>query len=78
MFLQDGSTNVIEMHGTLPDNLILYEDTAPMYAVAKRIVWKLKYGDSYFIVVGTSFYTAISNELVKIARGEACKSRYYK
>lgn len=77
-----GSKNVIPIHGRLPvdDELcaenfstmlnvpVLYGDPAPLYVEAKRLVKNLSYGDSYFIVVGTSFYTTFSQELLKIAK----------
>ena len=68
-----GSKDVLEIHGTLPDNLILYGDTAPLYGVAKKLVQKLRYGASYFVVVGTSFYTAISRDLLRIAKHRKAK-----
>lgn len=74
-----GSTNVLEIHGTLPintddaesllnSNIVLYGDLAPEYAKAIKMVKSLKYGESYFVVVGVSFYTEISNVLLKIAK----------
>lgn len=68
-----GSTNVLEIHGQLPDALVLYGDTAPLYSTAKKIVKQLKYADAYFVVVGTSFYTLISRELLKIAKQRKAK-----
>lgn len=63
-----GSKRVINMHGDLPDDVVLYGDLAPRYADAKRIVKNMKYNDSILLVVGTSFHTQISNEIVSIAR----------
>lgn len=68
-----GSKEVLEIHGTLSDNLVLYGDEAPLYREAKKMVRKLKFGDSYFIVVGVSFNTLISQELVKIARSRLAR-----
>lgn len=76
-----GSRNVIEIHGVLPtrevleepdfpltyDNIVLYGDLAPKYETAIKLVKNLAYKDSYFVVVGTSFYTGISGLLLKIA-----------
>lgn len=77
-----GSKNVIEVHGVLPtkeqvleedfpityDGIVLYGDIAPKYEEAIKLVKSLEYGKSYFIVVGTSFYTGISKTLLKIAK----------
>lgn len=76
-----GSLNVTEVHGTLPtkdqlnkddfilyDKLVLYGDIAPQYETAYKMVKSLEYNNSYFVVVGTSFYTNISNELLKLAK----------
>lgn len=56
----------------LYDKLVLYEDVAPQYQTAYKMVKSLAYNNSYFVIVGTSFYTNISNELLKIA-----KTQYY-
>ena len=77
-----GSKNVIEIHGVLPtrdqleeyyfpltyDGIVLYGDLAPKYEEAIRLVKNLEYDNSYFVVVGTSFYTGISEQLMKIAK----------
>ena len=77
-----GSKNVIEVHGVLPtkeqvleedfpityDGIVLYGDIAPKYEEAIKLVRSLEYGKSYFIIVGTSFYTGISETLLKIAK----------
>lgn len=77
-----GNQNVIEIHGTLPiremleeydfpltyDGIVLYGDLAPKYEEAIKLVKNLEYGNSYFVVVGTSFYTGISELLMKIAK----------
>ena len=77
-----GSKNVIEVHGVLPtreeleeelfpltyDGIILYGDLAPKYDDAIRMVRQLDYNNSYFIIVGTSFYTGISEQLYRIAK----------
>lgn len=76
-----GSSDVIEIHGVLPtreileeydfpltyDGIVLYGDLSPKYEEAIRLVKNLEYGNSYFVVVGTSFYTGISELLIKIA-----------
>lgn len=77
-----GSQSVIEVHGVLPtreeldeelfpityDGIVLYGDIALKYEEAIKLVKSLEYGKSYFIVVGTSFYTGISETLLKIAK----------
>lgn len=77
-----GSKNVIEVHGVLPDTdtledddfpltydgIVLYGDIAPKYEDAIKLVKSLEYDNSYFVVVGTSFYTVISELLMKIAK----------
>lgn len=77
-----GSKNVIEMHGVLPtreeledpefvlhyDKLVLYGDIAPEYERAAKLVKSLEYENSFFIVVGTSFYTGISTKLLRLAK----------
>ena len=80
-----GSDNVIEVHGVLPTreeleyeyfpaeyrDIVLYGDHAPKYSDAIRLVEGLKFGESAFVVVGTSFYTSISEVLLCIARQRA-------
>lgn len=82
-----GSTNVIEVHGVLPtreeveeedfpltyDGIVLYGDIAPKYEAAIKMVKSLEYDNSYFVIVGTSFYTGISEQLYKIARQRHAK-----
>lgn len=82
-----GSKDVIEVHGVLPTReqledeyfpqeyrgIVLYGDMAPEYDRAMKMVRNLKYGNSYFVVVGTSFYTGISEQLRKIARQRRAK-----
>lgn len=82
-----GSKNVIEVHGVLPtreeleeelfpityNGIVLYGDLAPKYRTAIDLVDTLEYNNSYFIVVGTSFYTGISELLLKIARQRRAK-----
>lgn len=77
-----GSKDVIEVHGVLPDRetlekpdfpliydgIVLYGDIAPKYIEATKLVKSLEYNNSYFIVVGTSFYTGISERLIRIAK----------
>ena len=82
-----GSKNVIEVHGVLPsreevaeedfpltyDGIVLYGDIAPKYETAIKMVKSLEYDNSYFVIVGTSFYTGISEQLYKIARQRHAK-----
>jgi NAD-dependent deacetylase len=77
-----GSKDVIEVHGVLPsreqleekdfpltyDGIVLYGDLAPKYMDAVKMVKSLEYNNSYFVIVGTSFYTGISEWLYNIAR----------
>lgn len=82
-----GSKNVIEVHGVLPtreeleeelfpityDGIALYGDLAPRYDDAIKMVKQLEYDNSYFIIVGTSFYTGISGQLYRIAKQRHAK-----
>lgn len=82
-----GSKNVIEVHGVLPtreeleeelfpltyDGIVLYGDLAPKYDDAIKLVKQLEYDNSYFIIVGTSFYTGISEQLYRIAKQRQAK-----
>jgi NAD-dependent deacetylase len=77
-----GSNNIIAVHGRLPhdeefeqDNFkfllnipVLYGDPAPRYDDAINLVKSLEYNNSIFVVVGTSFYTGISEHLLKKAK----------
>jgi len=76
-----GSKDVIEVHGILPtreqlekkdfpfryDGIVLYGDLAPRYKDAVRLVESLEDDNSVFVIVGTSFYTGISDTLRTIA-----------
>lgn len=82
-----GSTDVLEIHGVLPDRatleepdfpltyngIVLYDDLAPKYADAIKLVKNLKYDNSYFVIVGTSFYTGISEQLYHLAKQRKAK-----
>lgn len=82
-----GSKNVIEVHGVLPtreeleeelfpltyDGIVLYGDLAPKYDDAIKLVRALEYDNSYFVIVGTSFYTDISEQLYRIAKQRHAK-----
>lgn len=82
-----GSKNVIEVHGALPsrevleeedfpltyDGIVLYGDLAPKYEDAVKMVRALEYENSFFVIVGTSFYTGISEQLYKIAKQRHAK-----
>ena len=77
-----GSGQVIEVHGEFPTKeqleapdfastycgIVLYDDVAPRYDYAVKLVKSLEYGNSQFIIVGTSFYTGISQKLLKLAK----------
>lgn len=63
-----GSEHVLEIHGSLRrGDVVLYGDPAPLYSEAMDWMYRLGQGDA-LLVVGTSFYTAISCQLVDIAR----------
>lgn len=82
-----GSKNVIEVHGVLPtrealeeelfpltyNGIVLYGDLAPKYDDAIKLVRQLEYNNSHFIIVGTSFYTGISEQLYRIAKQRHAK-----
>lgn len=82
-----GSKNVIEVHGVLPtrkeleeelfpltyDGIVLYGDLVPKYDDAIKMVKQLEYDNSYFIIVGISFYTGISEQLYRIAKQRRAK-----
>lgn len=77
-----GSKQVVEVHGEFPTKeqleapdfastnrgIVLYDDVAPRYDDAVKLVKSLEYGNSHFIIVGTSFYTGISQKLLKLAK----------
>lgn len=56
-----GTANLLAIHGSLPD-IVLYGDPAPRYETAHNWVFQLREGD-IFLIVGTSFYTSISEQL---------------
>lgn len=83
-----GSKNVVEVHGKLPNEeqlnrglfvaqeysgIVLYGDAAPEYQKAGTLIDQLKYKDSYFVIVGTSFYTTISSYALKWAQMRGAK-----
>lgn len=82
-----GNSNVIEVHGVLPTReqledeyfpaeyrgIVLYGDMAPMYEHAFQTVKRLEYGNSYFVIIGTSFYTGISAQLTRLAEQRKAK-----
>ena len=82
-----GSQNVIEVHGVLPTReqlkeeyfpaeykgIVLYGDMAPKYEDAYKMVKNLEYGNSYFVIIGTSFYTGISAQLKRLAEQRNAK-----
>lgn len=82
-----GTKNVIAIHGRMPtwkeienENLrdkygtpVLYGDNAPLYDEAYNIMLDLDLKQSYVVIVGTSFYTGISEELFQIAEKYATR-----
>lgn len=57
-----GSEEVLPIHGNLP-HIVLYGDPAPLYEMAYNWVFQLEKGD-IFLIIGTSFYTNISEQLM--------------
>lgn len=82
-----GTKNVIAIHGRMPtweeienEDLrykygipVLYGDIAPLYSEAYNIMLDLDLHQSYVVIVGTSFYTGISEELYQIAERYATR-----
>lgn len=82
-----GTKNVIAIHGRMPtweelenEDLryktgipVLYGDSAPLYSDAYDIMLDLDLHQSYVVIVGTSFYTGISEELYQIAERYATR-----
>lgn len=80
-----GSKKVLAIHGRLPTHKeiktedlryklnvpVLYGDPAPLYQDAINLMYELKYKDSYVVIVGTSFYTGISERIYEIAKQRA-------
>ena len=85
LHIKAGSKHVIEVHGVLPSreeldyayfpeeyrDIVLYGDAAPKYQDAIRLVRNLEFGNSAFVIVGTSFYTGINDVLLHTARTRA-------
>lgn len=79
-----GSTNVLELHGGLPEDdemdiaytlynkPVLYGDPAPNYEKAYYLVNSLTKED-YFIVIGCSYHTAIACDLRQLAAYKGAK-----
>lgn len=82
-----GTKNVLAVHGRMPtweeienEDLryktgipVLYGDAAPLYSDAYDILLDLDLHQSYVVIVGTSFYTGISEELYQLAERYATK-----
>lgn len=82
-----GTKNVLAIHGRMPtweeienEDLryktgipVLYGDAAPLYSDAYDIMLDLDLHQSYVVIVGTSFYTGISEELYQIAKRYATR-----
>lgn len=82
-----GTKNVIAIHGRMPtweeienEDLrhkteipVLYGDSAPLYSNAYNILLDLDLHQSYVVIVGTSFYTGISEELYQLAERYATR-----
>ena len=65
-----GSTDLIEVHGRLP-NVVLYGDAAPEYQTALKFIDSLGYRGFVLLVVGVSGSTAFAEKFVKRARQRA-------
>lgn len=82
-----GTKNVLAIHGRMPtweeienEDLryktgipVLYGDAAPLYSDAYDILLDLDLHQSYVVIVGTSFYTGISEELYQLAERYATR-----
>lgn len=82
-----GTKNVLAIHRRMPtweeienEDLryktgipVLYGDAAPLYSDAYDILLDLDLHQSYVVIVGTSFYTGISEELYQLAERYATK-----
>lgn len=66
-----GSEEVIPVHGNLP-HIVLYGDPAPFYENAHNWVFQLEKGD-IFLIIGTSFYTNISEQLKICAKAQGAE-----
>lgn len=71
LHIRAGSKDVLEIHGRFP-GIVLYGDPAPNYGKAMDLVEALHDGD-VFLIIGTSFYTTISEQLRILARGAGAK-----
>lgn len=67
-----GSKDVVALHGSLPDNVVLYGDPAPNYAIGMTWVDYLGPGD-ILLVVGASNYTNIASMLRILARSNGAR-----
>lgn len=56
-----GASHLLPIHGTIP-NIVLYGDPAPLYQEAHNWVFQLRHED-IFLIIGTSYYTNISEQL---------------
>ena len=65
-----GSKHVVNLHGELPNNIVLYGDSAPNYQIAYDWVELLRDGD-IFLIIGASKYTnvALSLRVMAISSG---------
>lgn len=63
-----GSTNLLEVHGSLRENnIVLYGDMAPLYSDALDWVERLGENDA-LLVIGASFYTLFSSRVYQTAK----------
>jgi NAD-dependent deacetylase len=64
-----GSTYVIEMHGNLDGEIVLYGDMAPSYQLAIDLVEaKAQLPQPVLLIIGTSGYTMITHSMESMAK----------
>lgn len=68
-----GSNNVLHIHGDSKENIVLYGDIPTLYDTAVDLLYDIKYDDSYFIIIGTSFFLGICKNLKTVAERRNAK-----
>ena len=73
LHIKSGSQHVLEVHGSLRNNdVVLYGDSAPLYQEAYDWIDRLNVNDE-LLIIGTSFYTNFSQEILQTAKNHGCK-----
>ena len=73
LHIKAGSQHVLEVHGSLRNNdVVLYGDSAPLYQEAYDWIDRLNVNDE-LLIIGTSFYTNFSQEILQAAKNHGCK-----